>query len=93
MLQRDSEVVFRCRVLGEDLGEGVLCCGLFVVCGSPRPVGRDILSNATVTAFCAFSTSDNIHLSGHQAQHGADHPGEPGIDGKMRGPANTKGQI
>ena len=27
----------------------------------------------------------NIHLSGHQAQHGADHPGEPWIDGKMRG--------
>jgi hypothetical protein len=34
----------------------------------------------------------NIHLSGHQAQHGADHPGEPGVDGKMRGPANPKGQ-
>ena len=34
----------------------------------------------------------NIHLSGHQAQHGADHPGEPGIDGKMRGPANPRGQ-
>ena len=34
----------------------------------------------------------NIHLSGHQAQHGADHPGEAGIDGKMRGPAQPKGQ-
>ena len=30
----------------------------------------------------------NIHLHGHQAQHGADHPGEPGIDGRMRGPAD-----
>jgi hypothetical protein len=27
-------------------------------------------------------------LHGHQAQHGADHPGEPGIDGRMRGPAD-----
>jgi hypothetical protein len=26
-------------------------------------------------------------------QYGDDHPGEPGIDGKMRGPANPKGQI
>jgi len=34
----------------------------------------------------------NIHLSGHQAQHGPDHKGEPGIDGKMRGPAQPKGQ-
>jgi hypothetical protein len=30
----------------------------------------------------------NIHLHGHQAQHGEDHPGEPGIDGAMRGPAD-----
>jgi hypothetical protein len=35
----------------------------------------------------------NIHLSGHQAQHGADHPGEPSIIGERRGPANPKGQI
>jgi hypothetical protein len=28
----------------------------------------------------------NIHLSGHQAQHGPDHKGEPGVDGRMRGP-------
>jgi hypothetical protein len=27
-------------------------------------------------------------LHGHQAQHGDDHPGEPGIDGRMRGPAD-----
>jgi hypothetical protein len=35
----------------------------------------------------------NIHSSGGQAQHGADHPGEPGIDGQMRGPANRRGEI
>jgi hypothetical protein len=34
----------------------------------------------------------NIHLSGSAKQHGKDHPGEPGIDGKMRGPAQPKGQ-
>ena len=30
----------------------------------------------------------NIHLHGHQAQHGDVNRAEPGIDGKMRGPAN-----
>jgi hypothetical protein len=35
----------------------------------------------------------NIHLSDSAKQHGADHKGEPGIDGRMRGPANTRGQI
>jgi hypothetical protein len=35
----------------------------------------------------------NIHLSGSAKQHGADNRGEPGIDNRMRGPANTKGQI
>ena len=35
----------------------------------------------------------NIHLHGHQAQHGDDNRGEPGIDGKMRGPANRQGEI
>jgi hypothetical protein len=35
----------------------------------------------------------NIHLHGHQAQHGNDNKGEPGVDGKMRGPANPKGEI
>jgi hypothetical protein len=34
----------------------------------------------------------NIHLSGSAKQHGPDQKGEPGIDGKMRGPANPKGQ-
>ena len=34
----------------------------------------------------------NVHRSRVQ-QYGSDHPGEPGIDGKMRGPANPKGQI
>jgi hypothetical protein len=34
----------------------------------------------------------NIHLSGHQAQHGNDNPGEGDIHGHKRGPANPKGQ-
>ena len=34
----------------------------------------------------------NVHKTRNQ-QYGEDHPGEPGIDGKMRGPANPKGQI
>ena len=37
-------------------------------------------------------TFHNIHNPGSARQHGADHPGEPGIDGKMRGPANPRGQ-
>ena len=37
-------------------------------------------------------THTNIHNPGPARQHGADHPGEPGIDGKMRGPAQPKGQ-
>ena len=32
----------------------------------------------------------NIHLSSHQAQHGADNKGEPGVAGQMRGPANRR---
>jgi len=35
----------------------------------------------------------NIHLSGSAKQHGAYNRGEPVIDGQMRGPANTRGQI
>jgi len=35
----------------------------------------------------------NIHNPGSARQHGADNRGEPGIDGRMRGPANTRGQI
>jgi hypothetical protein len=35
----------------------------------------------------------NIHLSGHQAQHGPDHKGEGNIYGQPRGPANPKGEI
>jgi hypothetical protein len=27
-------------------------------------------------------------LSGHQAQHGETNKGEPGVDGRMRGPAD-----
>jgi hypothetical protein len=34
----------------------------------------------------------NIHLSGHQAQHGNDNPGEGDIHGNKRGPANPRGQ-
>ena len=30
----------------------------------------------------------NIHLHGHQAQHGEPNKGEPSVDGAMRGPAN-----
>ena len=30
----------------------------------------------------------NVHRSGGQAQHGNDNRGEPGIDGRMRGPAD-----
>ena len=37
-------------------------------------------------------TITNIHHSRVQS-YGADHPGEPGIDGKMRGPANRAGEI
>ena len=38
-------------------------------------------------------TFHNIHLSGHQAQHGGDNKGEGSIIGTPRGTANTKGQI
>ena len=38
-------------------------------------------------------TFTNIHHPGSARQHGADNRGEPGIDGRMRGPANTKGQV
>jgi hypothetical protein len=33
-------------------------------------------------------TIHHVHPSGHQAQHGPDNKGEPGIDGRMRGPAD-----
>jgi hypothetical protein len=35
----------------------------------------------------------HVHLSGSQKSHGEDNKGEPGVDGRMRGPANTKGEI
>jgi hypothetical protein len=35
----------------------------------------------------------NIHLSGHQTQHGPDAKGEGDIYNRPRGPANPKGQI
>jgi hypothetical protein len=34
----------------------------------------------------------NIHNTRNQS-YGEDHPGEPGIDGRMRGPANRQGEI
>jgi hypothetical protein len=34
----------------------------------------------------------NVHNTRNQ-QYGEDNPGEPGIDGKMRGPANRQGEI
>jgi hypothetical protein len=34
----------------------------------------------------------NIHRTRNQS-YGEDHPGEPGIDGKMRRPANRRGEI
>ena len=38
-------------------------------------------------------THTNIHLRGAVHQRGADNKDEPGIDGQMRGPANTRGQV
>jgi len=37
-------------------------------------------------------TYHNIHNPGSARQHGADNRGEPGIDGKLRGPANRTGE-
>ena len=37
-------------------------------------------------------TFTNVHNPGSARQHGNDNRGEPGIDGRMRGPANPKGQ-
>jgi hypothetical protein len=34
----------------------------------------------------------NIHNPGSARQHGNDNKGEPGIDGRLRGPANPRGQ-
>jgi hypothetical protein len=33
-------------------------------------------------------TITTIHPSANTRQHGDVHPGEPGVDGRMRGPAN-----
>ena len=35
----------------------------------------------------------NQHHKGNVMQRGEDNRGEPGVDGKMRGPANTRGEI
>ena len=37
-------------------------------------------------------THTQIHHS-RVTSYGEDHPGEPGIDGRMRGPANRTGEI
>ena len=37
-------------------------------------------------------TITNIHHS-RNTSYGEDNKGEPGIDGAMRGPANTKGEV
>ena len=59
-----------------------------------RNSGGDETCDTTVkTGTGERRTFHNVHLSGGQAQHGRDHPGEPGIDGKMRGPANRTGEI
>jgi hypothetical protein len=34
-----------------------------------------------------------VHFKGNVLQRGPDNRGEPGIDGKMRGPANRTGEI
>jgi hypothetical protein len=38
-------------------------------------------------------TITTIHNSANMRQHGEDNKGEPGIDGRMRGPANRQGEI
>ena len=35
----------------------------------------------------------NVHEKGNVMQRGGDNRGEPGIDGRMRGPANRQGEI
>ena len=35
----------------------------------------------------------NQHNPGSARQHGSDNKGEPGIDGRMRGPANRQGEV
>jgi hypothetical protein len=35
----------------------------------------------------------NQHNKGNVMQRGEDNKGEPGIDGKLRGPANPRGEI
>jgi hypothetical protein len=35
----------------------------------------------------------NVHEKGNVQQRGSDNRGEPGIDGRMRGPANRDGEI
>jgi hypothetical protein len=49
--------------------------------------------SVTVKGSSPERTITNVHLSGHQAQHGPDHKGEGNIYGQPRGPANTRGEI
>jgi hypothetical protein len=57
-----------------------------------RNSGGEEADSITKTGDGARRTFHNIHNPGSARQHGADNPGEPGIDGKMRGPANPRGQ-
>jgi hypothetical protein len=41
----------------------------------------------------ARRTFHNIFHGGTAKSHGEDNKGEPGIDGRMRGPANSQGEI
>jgi hypothetical protein len=47
----------------------------------------------TKTGDSARRTFHNLHFTGNVHSTGPDHKGEPGIDGKMRGPANPQGEI
>ena len=57
-----------------------------------RNSGGEEADTITKTGDGARRTFHNIHNPGSARQHGADNVGEPAIDGKLRGPANPKGQ-
>jgi hypothetical protein len=57
-----------------------------------RNSGGEEADSITKTGDSARRTFHNIHNPGSARQHGEDNKGEPGIDGRMRGPANPKGQ-
>jgi hypothetical protein len=57
-----------------------------------RNSGGEEADSITKTGDGARRTFHNLHNPGSARQHGEDNRGDPGIDGKMRGPANPKGQ-